>query len=68
MLSALDEEYHALKCVEERLAVWEYCVLGQRQDEPVHEELMGTPHNAALPTGPSVYYSVNVYMDTEHHH
>lgn len=25
-------------------------------------------HNAALPIGPSVYYSVNVYMDTEQHH
>lgn len=40
------------------------------EDQPVHEEHYGAllPHNAALPIGPSVYYSVNVYMDTEQHH
>lgn len=43
MSSALDEEYHSLKCVEERerLTDSENCVVGQQQDEPVHEELTG---------------------------
>lgn len=63
MLNAFEEEERKTGCLRS-------CVVGQQKDDPVHEEHCGAllSHHAALPIGPSVYYSANVYMDTQQHH